>query len=96
MALCELPGLPEYCAVYREPCKSCDCSNLLLMEACNITKSSGVLVPLQVSDKSFKTGRIITNMPLIGQRKALLYELHINISHHSQPTIIIVHYIFLI
>lgn len=48
MALCVLAGLPglfEKCAVYREPCKSCDPSNLLLMEACNITKSSAVLVP---------------------------------------------------
>lgn len=44
-----------------------------------------------VSDKSFKTGSITTNLPLIGQRRALLYELH-NISYHSQPTIIIVHY----
>lgn len=43
--LTELPGLLEYCAVYREPCESRDRSNLLLMEACNITKSSVVLVP---------------------------------------------------
>ena len=48
MALCVLPelsGFPEYCDICRELWKSRDRSDLLLMEACNITKSSAVLVP---------------------------------------------------